>query len=259
MATKTTAKKAPAKKTVKKADDTSVATPMNMNADIFTVKGGKAGTIELPENVFGLPWNRALMHQVIIGMQSNARTGTADTKNRGDVSGGGKKPWQQKGTGRARHASIRSPLWKGGGVTHGPLKEKNYEKKLNKKVRTKALAIALSQKMRDGEILFIDSVAFTAPSAADAKKALASLGTIKGFEGIATRRNNATFLALDTRNIDTIKSFGNFGNVEVDEVRNLNPVDVLKYKYLIITNPKASIESLASRMEKKAPAEEVTK
>ena len=257
MATKTTAKKAPAKKKIVKTDDAASATPMN--ADIFTLKGARSGTVQLPESVFGLGWNRALMHQVIIGMQSNARTSTADTKNRGDVSGGGKKPWQQKGTGRARHASIRSPLWKGGGVTHGPLKEKNYEKKMNKKVRTKALAIALSQKMRDGEILFIDSVSFGAPSAQDAKKALASLGTIKGFEGIATRRNNSTFLALDTRDTNTIKSFGNFGNIEVDEVRNLNPVDVLKYKYLIITNPQASVEALASRMEKKTPLEKETK
>jgi large subunit ribosomal protein L4 len=225
-----------------------------MNTDIYTLKGTKAGTVELPDSVFGLTWNRALMHQVITAMQANARTPVAHTKNRGDVSGGGKKPWQQKGTGRARHGSSRSPLWKGGGVTHGPINEKDYSKKLNKKVKAKALAIALSQKMRDGEILFVDAVSFASPSASDAKKALGTLGTIKGFEGIATRRNNAALLALSGRDINTVKSFGNFGNVEVDEVRNLNPVDVLKYKYLIITNPKAAVEALASRMDKKEVA-----
>lgn len=221
-----------------------------MNTDIYTLKGTKAGTVELPESVFGLPWNRALMHQVIVSMQSNARTPVAHTKNRGDVSGGGKKPWRQKGTGRARHGSSRSPLWKGGGVTHGPINDKDYSKKLNKKVRAKALAIALSQKMRDGEILFVDAVSFTEPKTKDAKQALASLGSIKGFEGIATRRNNAALLTLLTRSTNTVKSFNNFGNIEVDEVRNLNPVDVLKYKYLIITNPAESVATLAARMGK---------
>src|SRR5690349_18133411 len=97
-----------------------------MKATIYNVKGAEAGTIDLPESVFGLKRNDALVRQVVLAMQANARPTVADTKGRGDVRGGGKKPWKQKGTGRARHGSIRSPIWRGGGTTHGPQKEKDY-------------------------------------------------------------------------------------------------------------------------------------
>lgn len=222
-----------------------------MKNDIYTVKGAKAGSIDLPEAVFAQNWNAPFMYQVLTAMQANARTPVAHAKNRGDVSGGGKKPWQQKGTGRSRHGSIRSPLWKGGGVTHGPLKDRDYSQKINKKSRAKALAIALSQKLRDGQIIFVDSVVFASPKAADAKALLTGLGSIAGFEALTTRRNNAALLALSARDTNTQKSFNNFGNVEVDEVRNLNPVDVLKYKYLIIANPTESVATLSARMDGK--------
>lgn len=222
---------------------------MHMNTDIYTITGKKSGSIDLPDAVFGVAWNDTLMHQVVTSMQANARTPVAHAKDRGNVRGGGKKPWQQKGTGRARHGSIRSPIWKGGGVTHGPTNEKDYSRKINKKVRSKALAMALSQKMRDGEVLFVDTVTFTEPKASEAKSVLGALGGIKGYEGIATRRNNAVFIAMNERNSGVQKSFSNFGNVEVDEVRNLNPIDVLSHKYIIISNPEESIKNLSARME----------
>src|SRR5437870_3990089 len=109
-----------------------------MESTIYTSEGKKKGVITLPDNVFGVAWNDALMHQVVTSMEANARTPVAHVKTRGEVRGGGKKPWQQKGTGRARHGSIRSPIWKGGGVTHGPLKEKNYSRAIPKKMRAKA-------------------------------------------------------------------------------------------------------------------------
>src|SRR3954466_2367188 len=108
-----------------------------MKTDIYNTEGKKAGSIDLPEAVFNQPWNNALIHQVVVSMQANARTNVAHTKDRGEVRGGGRKPWQQKGTGRARHGSIRSPIWKGGGVTHGPRNEKVFSRAIPKKMRAK--------------------------------------------------------------------------------------------------------------------------
>src|SRR3954468_2503145 len=129
-----------------------------MKSDIYNIQGKKAGTIELPESVFGVAWNDSLMHQVVTSMNSNSRTNVAHTKTRGEVRGGGKKPWKQKGTGRARHGSTRSPIWVGGGVAHGPRNDQNFSRKINKKVRAKALLTVLSRKYKDGEILFVDSL-----------------------------------------------------------------------------------------------------
>src|SRR5512135_1972448 len=102
-----------------------------MEAQIYNQKGEQTGKITLPESVFGLPWNGDLVHQVVTSMRSSEREPWAHTKDRGQVAGGGKKPWQQKGTGRARHGSSRSPIWRHGGITHGPITDKNYGKKIN--------------------------------------------------------------------------------------------------------------------------------
>src|SRR3954462_9048133 len=129
-----------------------------MESPIYNAQGKKTGTVTLPESVFGVFWNDALMHQVVTSMHSNARPNVAHTKGRGEVRGGGRKPWQQKGTGRARHGSIRSPIWKGGGVTHGPRNEKVYARKINKGMRQKALLVALSRKAKDGEVILLESL-----------------------------------------------------------------------------------------------------
>jgi large subunit ribosomal protein L4 len=217
-----------------------------MEAAIYNSTGKKTGNITLPESVFGVAWNDSLMHQVVTAMQSNARTPVAHTKTRGDVRGGGRKPWQQKGTGRARHGSIRSPIWKGGGVTHGPRAEKNYARSIPKKMRAKALFMVLSRKLHDGEIFFVDSFGLEAPKTAHAQKALAALGKEAGV-AIAGKKKNAALVAFAEPTEARVKSFRNIGNVETRAVRDLNPVAVLKHRILVVENPEASVAILSAR------------
>ena len=149
------------KKTEKKAKNTPSTkdgVSNGMKADIYNTQGKKTGSVELPESVFGVQWNDSLMHQVVTSMQANARTVTAHTKNRGEVSGGGKKPWQQKGTGRARVGEIRNPLWRKGGTVFGPM-PRSYDYKVSKKIEIGALRAALAQKLNDGLVIVVDALA----------------------------------------------------------------------------------------------------
>lgn len=225
---------------------TKKVTTSALEAKVVTSAGKSHGTIALPESVFALPWNAALIHQVVTAMQANARTSVAHVKTRGEVRGGGKKPWQQKGTGRARHGSTRSPIWVGGGVTHGPRNDKDYGKKINKKMSAKALFIALSRKFKDAETLFVDEMRFTAPKAKDAHTILSALSGISGYEKIA-HANNAVLIAVPEANESLSKSFRNFGNVKVSTIARINPVEVLQYKHVIFTNPESALEALLKR------------
>lgn len=226
-----------------------------MESIIYNAQGKKAGTIKLPESVFGVAWNDSLMHQVVTSMQDNARTPVAHTKGRGEVRGGGRKPWQQKGTGRARHGSIRSPIWRKGGVTHGPLKEKVFAREIPKKMRAKALYMALSRKLKDGEVVFVDSFGITEPRTALAKKSLVALSKVAGFEKISAKKKNAALVALVDPSEASTKSFRNIGNISCVNVRSLNPVAVLGNSFIIIENPGAAVAIVESRLAKKtAPA-----
>ena len=242
--TKTAPKKVPAKKEPKAK---KIVSSDALSAPIFDTKGKEAGTISLPANLFGLSWNSDLVHQVVTSMQANARTPIAHTKTRGEVRGGGRKPWKQKGTGRARHGSSRSPIWVGGGVAHGPRNDKSYEKKINKKLRTKALFVTLSRKFRDHEIIFVKSLGITEPKTSRAKEAIVGLSGMKGFEALSRKKVNAALVTTPARDSAVEKSFGNFRSVTVGDMVNLNPVAILSAKYLIIESPEASIEALQKR------------
>lgn len=242
-----TAKATKEKKTAKK---TTAKVESGMKATVYDQSGKESGKVILPKSVFGLPWNADLVHQVVVSQQANARTPIAHTKDRSEVRGGGRKPWKQKGTGRARHGSRRSPIWIGGGVTFGPRNEKDYSKKINKKMRAKALCTVLSKKLKDGEILFVDTLSFSESKTVQAKKVMSAFGAVPGYEKIATKKKNAVLLALDAPDINTAKSFRNFGNVLVEEVRNLNPVTTLTYKYLIITKPNDAVSFFESKLRK---------
>lgn len=225
-----------------------------MEATIYNAEGKKAGSLELPESVFGQKWNDALMHQVVTSMHDNARTNVAHTKDRGDVRGGGKKPWRQKGTGRARHGSTRSPIWVGGGVAHGPRNTKVFARGIPSGMRKKALAVALSQKMRDGEIIFVDSLGLSAPKTATAKNMLVALSSVKGFEKLSGKKKNAALIALTAKNEAATKSLRNIGSVACVQVSNLNPLSVLRNTYLIVENPQAAISVLERRLSKSSPS-----
>lgn len=218
-----------------------------MEAKIYNQKGTSAGTINLPEKVFGAKWRSDLVHQVVQGMRSNKRAGTADTKDRGEVRGGGRKPWKQKGTGQARHGSSRSPIWVGGGVTHGPLAEKNYKRKISQKMRAQALFSVLSKKLKDEEIIFVDTLETPAIKTKDAVKVVQNLAKVSGWKITDASKKPRVLTALFGRNENTEKSFRNIPTLEIAFLKNLNPFDVLNYKYLLIENPVESVKFLESR------------
>lgn len=225
-----------------------------MNAKVFSKEGKETGSVNLPEAVFGVAWNANLVHEVVTGMQANARgESSAHTKGRGEVRGGGKKPWKQKGTGRARHGSIRSPIWVGGGVSHGPRNEKDYSVKINKKVRAKALATVLSKKFADLEVIFIDSLKLGEPKAKEAKAIIVAIANGSGNEMLAKKRKNAAVIVIADRDIATEKSFRNFGNVEVIMAKDVNPVDLLTYKYVVIADAQVAVAALEKRIATTAP------
>lgn len=243
---------ATAKKATKNAapkEPKAVKTPdMAMEATVYSIDGKKVSTIALPVEIFGAPWRPDTVHQVTTAMQANARQNRAHTKDRAEVSGGGKKPWKQKGTGQARHGSSRSPIWRHGGITFGPRNERDYSEKINKKQRVQALMSVLSRKAREGEIILVDTLAFTAPKTAAAKTALAALGKAVDAGSLIAKKNNAVLLAAASHNTNVIKSFTNFSNVKTEEVRNLNPLDVLTYKYIVIENPAETFKTLLARV-----------
>ncbi|OHA89981.1 MAG: 50S ribosomal protein L4 [Candidatus Zambryskibacteria bacterium RIFCSPHIGHO2_01_FULL_44_22b] len=215
-----------------------------MESAIYNVKGDKVGTINLPESVFAVRWNADLVKQVVDSLLTSARTPVAHTKNRGEVRGGGKKPWQQKGTGRARHGSIRSPLWVGGGIAHGPRNEKNFDRKVSKKMKTKALYTILSRKFKEGEVLFVDSLKPTGPKTKEAIKFLQTLSKVEGFKYLFSKKNNAAVLAVSGKDRESERAFRNLGNIELMEARNLNLLVLLQYKYLVMENPESWFNKL---------------
>lgn len=219
-----------------------------MNAKVYSMQGKETGTVDLPEAVFGAEWNPDLVHEVVVGMQANARENNAHTKDRSEVRGGGRKPWRQKGTGRARHGSRRSPIWTGGGVTFGPRNERDYSVKINKKVRQKALASVLAKKLADGEVIFVDSLKIAEPKTKDAKAAFTAIANGSGHDEMARKRKNAALVVLAERDLATEKSFRNFGNIEVAQAKDINPVDLLTYKYVVVADAPSSVEILEKRV-----------
>lgn len=215
-----------------------------MNIPVYNQQGKESGTMELPK-IFELPWNADLVHQVVVSQQANLRTPIAHAKGRGEVRGGGKKPWRQKGTGRARHGSIRSPIWKGGGVTHGPLKERSFKKKINRKMAARALAAVVSAKVRDRELLIIDDFSLASPKTKEAISIFKQLSGIQHFSEMLSKPKRSLIL-LPEHKPELVRALRNVDALEVREARNATALDLMNRKYIVV--PKAAIESLAKRL-----------
>lgn len=171
-----------------------------MKIDICNNENKKVETMELPDGFFNAKWNPDLVHQVVTSILSNRRKPWAHAKDRSEVSGGGKKPWRQKGTGRARVGSNRSPIWTGGGITFGPNKERNYKKKINKKMKRAALFSVLSKKLSDGEIKIIDNFNIKSGKTKEASKLLGNFINKKNKKEsvlfVASKENKSSILAI---------------------------------------------------------------
>ena len=193
-----------------------------MKVDLFNQNNEKTGTIDLPDAVFGVKWNPDLIHQALTVQMANRRKVLADTKDRSEVRGGGKKPWRQKGTGRARHGSIRSPLWRGGGITFGPLKERIFSRKINKKMKQLAIFGIISKKLSEQEVKIIDTLKLE-----DRKtKNLASL--VKKF--VSPKESLLLIPAKENKNI--YSAARNLAKVSALSPESLNVYDLLRYQKL---------------------------
>lgn len=222
---------------------------VSLDAEVYSKDGKKVSNFTLPEEVFGLNWNADLVHQVITSLQSSARHPYAHAKTRGEVSGGGKKPWRQKGTGRARHGSTRSPIWVGGGVAHGPRNDKNFDRKVNKKTKNTAIKTIISQKHRDNEIILVDSLSFVTPKTAEMKKIVANLSKINdSLSKFANKKHNTALFITNAQDKNLYLSLRNFGNMETQSVNDVNPIILSKYKYLVFITPEESVKTLTNRL-----------
>ncbi|MBO7702591.1 MAG: 50S ribosomal protein L4 [Eggerthellaceae bacterium] len=189
--------------------------------EIKTAEGKKASTAELADSVFGIEPNIPVMHQVVRMQRASWRAGTHSTKTRGQVRGGGKKPWRQKGTGRARQGTIRAPHWRGGGVVFGP-HPRNYDFKVNKKEIKLAIRSALSAKLADEQLIVVDKFEFEKPCTKDAVKVLEALG----IEGRCT-------IVVTDENVNAFLSFRNIPTVDIVPSGDENVYELLDNKFLI--------------------------
>ncbi len=236
---------------------------MPIKINVYNQKAESVGDIKLSESVFGVKANEALVHQAMVAQMANERQVLAHTKERAEVRGGGRKPWRQKGTGRARAGSIRSPIWKGGGVTFGPLKTRNFKKNINKKMKQKALLMVLSDKIANKQVVVLDKLEVEEYKTKVFNEKIAKLET--GFSDMSYVRESEkkgkamkkeppkgkikkkrSVLIINDKKDDKVKYSGrNLAGAEIINLENINIVDLLKYRNVIFT--KKGIKKLEER------------
>jgi large subunit ribosomal protein L4 len=192
-------------------------------ASVYNTQGEVVGEVQLSDAVFGVEINESLMHQAVVAYQARQRQGTQSTKGRSEVAGGGRKPWRQKGTGLARAGSIRSPIFRGGGITFGP-KPRDFSQDLPKTMRRKALTSALSAKVKDGDLIVLDSLRLAAPKTREVTGLLARLNV--GRAALIVTPETDPTLVISARNIP---------GVDTQRAENLNAYDVLVHGKVLMT------------------------
>ncbi|MDX9913630.1 MAG: 50S ribosomal protein L4 [Candidatus Moranbacteria bacterium] len=195
-----------------------------MKTIVYNLEGKKVKDIELSEAVFNVALNSELLHEVYVSMDANQRVAIAHTKGRGEVAGSGRKPWKQKGTGRARAGSASSPIWRGGGIVFGPTKDRNFKKKINKKANTKSILMALSEKLRSEQLIIVDKLEAANKKTKDIASALTAL-KLKG----------SVLINLAEGEADTYLYTRNLKKVKCTPINNLNVLDILNHKSLVLS------------------------
>ena len=199
-----------------------------MQVPVFDIRGKKISEAELRDDIFAAPVNQALMHQALLRQLANARLGTHKTKTRGEVRGGGRKPWRQKGTGRARQGSIRAPQWRGGGTVFGPT-PRSYRQKMPRKMRRQALRSALSVKAAESQVVLLDALEMNEPKTKEMLRILQNLGV-----------DSSALILLPQRDETILRSVRNLPRVRTLVAQYLNVRDLLKFEYVLV--PLASLE-----------------
>ncbi len=214
-----------------------------MKIKVYNQSAEAVKDLELDAKIFGVKPNHDLLHQAVITQQANARQVLAHTKDRSEVSGGGKKPWKQKGTGRARVGSSRSPLWIGGGVTFGPTKNRNFKQKINQKMKQKAMFMALSDKAVTETLVVLENLNF---SEFKTKKFNAILSAVE--KNVLKNDRRDILVINEAKNEKAQYSGRNLKGVKIINLENINLLDILNYKNLLVTE--AAVKSLSDRYSK---------
>lgn len=209
-----------------------------MKVTTYDQEGKEVGQSLLPKEIFGLDVNQELIHQVVVSQNSNRRQVSAHTKGRGQVSGGGKKPWKQKGTGRARHGSTRSPIWRHGGTSLGPTKDRNFKKKINRKMKRLAMLMVLSAKAKESFLVVLETLKLEKVKTKNIFQLLQKLPC----------KNERTLIVLPDMDKNLILASRNLKKAQPSQVKDLNALDLLSYKYIVM--PKDSIKVLKDMIGK---------
>lgn len=216
-----------------------------MKINVYNQAAEVVKELEISDHIFAVKASNDLLHQAMVAQRANTRQVLAHTKDRSEVAGSGKKPWKQKGTGRARVGSVRSPLWKGGGVTFGPTKDRNFKTKINQKMKQKALLAALSDKAVSGTLVILDNLEF---GAYKTKQFNALLGAIEKKVLKSERRD--ILVLNDAQNVKVKYSGRNLVGVKIINLDNLNLLDVLDYRNLLLTED--SVRALEKKYSRSA-------